>query len=864
MGTWIRRLAYFLTHARRDAELREEIEAHRSMRQSDLEQRGLTASDAAGASRRAMGNVLLAREEAHDIWRWPRFDDLVRDVRSAIRGLRSARAYTLGSFASLSLAFATLAIAIAVLNAYLFRPLPYPAADRLSRVSYAAPGQPEPQQMRLDWSALTDVIEQPLPTGVDLFYLTGGQYTTTVGGLRVAPDALPLLGARAARGRLLTASDIGDRVAVITDSLWRTRFGADPNIVGRTFEAYSANAATPTETIRIIGVLTPDFWPMREGTEIVVPLDPRARAYLVRLKEGVPPQQAARRITEAIRATAAGLPQDWAGVRVERLQESYVVGIRPILNAMAVVVGLGSVLVCLNVAMLTVLRVVRRQKEVAVRLALGARRSHVIRMIGTEATVLCVAATMTGLIVAHHALPLLANPLQQQLGVAVPGGAAALTIDARTVLAVSAIGVVAAVVLSVVSMALVRWHTLSQSLGPGPSTDSAPRWSGVRATLLSLEIAGALALLVGSGLMIRTISNLVRTDLGFDTADVVRAHLVLPAQRYRDPAALAAFYDELTRQMNGRARAMAMTNFTSFYEPQKHPVEVEGRSADARAGVIAISADYFSVLGMHVAGGRPFGPGDRFGTEPVAIVSESLAARLWPGQIAVGQRIRTAEQLTAGAPLGAWRTVVGVVSDVKQTHEDIDALDVYLPLFQTPNRFVSLFIRTDRSGPQWLDVLRDIVGAVDPEVTIDSSRALASEAAARLAVRRFLRFLLVALSIFTTALALIGVYAVMAYAVEQRRREVAIRLALGATARSINGMFFKQATRVLAAGGCMGVLGAVGVTNVLHTQIYGVDRFDWSILSASGLLVAVMTYATAAVPARGVARLSPTAVLRSE
>jgi predicted permease len=668
MGTWIRRLAYLLTHARRDAELREEIEAHRSMRQSALEQRGLTASDAASASRRAMGNVVLAREEAHDVWRWPRFDDLVRDARSAIRGLRSARAYTLGSFASLSLAFATVAIGIAILNAYLFRPLPYPAADRLSRVSYAAPGRPEPQQMRLDWSALADVVERPLPTGVDLFYLTEGQYTTAVSGLRVAPDALPLLGARAARGRLLVASDIGAQVAVITDSLWRTRFGADPNIVGRTFRAYSANAATSTETIQIIGVLTPDFWLMREGTEIVVPLDPRARAYLVRLKEGVPPQQAARRITEAIRATTVGLPPDWAGVRIERLQEAYVASVRPILNAMAVVVGLGVVLVCINVAMLTVLRIVRRQKEVAVRLALGARRSHVIRMIGTEAVVLCMAAGMTGLVVAHYALPLLANPLQQQLGVAIPGGASALTIDARTILAVSAIGVVAAVVLCVVSIALVRWHTLSQSLGPGPSTDSAPRWPGMRATLLSLEIAGALALLVGSGLMIRTISNLVEIDLGFETTDVVRAHVALPAQRYQDPAALAAFYDELTRQMNGRARAMAITNFTSFYEPQKHPVEVEVRAADARAGLIAISADYFSVLGMRVADGRPFGAADRFGTEPVAIVSESLAARLWPGQVAVGQRIRTAEQLMAGAPLGAWRTVVGIVSDVKQTH----------------------------------------------------------------------------------------------------------------------------------------------------------------------------------------------------
>ena len=861
---WIRRLAYLLTHARRDAELREEIEVHRSMRQSDLERRGSTASDAAKASHRAMGNVVLAREDAHDVWRWPRLDGLFRDVRSAIRGLRSARAYTWGSLVSLSLAFAALAIAMAILNAYLFRPLPYPAADRLSRVTYSAPGQPEPQQIRLDWSELGDVVEQPLPTGIDLFYLTEGQYTTAVSGLRVAPDALPLLGARAARGRLLAPSDLGDRVAVITDLLWRTRFGADPDIVGRTFRAYSANAAAPTETIRIIGVLTPDFWLMREGTEIVVPLDPRARAYLVRLKEGVPPQQAARRITEAIRATTAALPQDWAGVRVERLQESYVVGVRPILNAMAVVVGLGIVLVCLNVAMLTVLRIVRRQKEVAVRLALGARRSHVIRMIGTEAIVLCMVASLTGLIAAHYGLPLLANPLQQQLGVAVPGGASSLIIDARTILAVSAIAVVAAVVLCAMAIALIRWHTLPLSLGPGPRTDSVPRWFGMRATLLSLEIAGAVALLVGSGVMIRTISNLVATDLGFETTDVVRAHLALPAQRYQDPAALAAFYDELTRQLNGRARAMAITNFTSFYEPQKHPLEIEGRSTDVRTGVIAVSDDYFTVLGMHVAAGRSFSTGDRLGTEPVVIVSEALAARLWPGQNAVGQRIRTAEELTAGAPLRAWRTVVGVVSDVKQTYEDVDSLDVYLPFFQTPNRFASLFIRTDQSGSQWLDALRDIIGAVDPEVTIDSSRALASEAAARLAVRRFLRSLLLALSIVTTALAMIGVYAVIAYAIEQRRREVAIRLALGATVRSINGMFFNQASRVLVAGGCMGVLGAFGVTNVLHAQIYGVDGFDWPVLLASCLLIAVVTYTAAAVPTCGVARMSASSVLKSE
>jgi putative ABC transport system permease protein len=501
---------------------------------------------------------------------------------------------------------------------------------------------------------------------------------------------------------------------------------------------------------------------------------------------------------------------------------------------------------------LTLVRTRRRHGEIALRLALGAERKHVARMLVAEVLVLGIIAVAGALGIAHAALALLGPRVQQQLGPEVPGGAAALAIDPSVLLVIAVLGLVIVALLSSLSIGALGQRRLmprSLRLFGGP--------------LLAIEIAGALALLVGCGLMVRTVVNLVGTDLGFQTVGTVRAHFALPARTYQEPVALVGFYEELTRRVRAQASAAALTNFVVFYTPQKHPIEIDGRGVSGTAaGVIAVGDEYFDVLRIPVTDGRPFTTKDRLGAAPAAIVSQSLAKRLWPGERAVGQRLRTAEQLAVGTPLGAWRTVVGVVADVKQTYTDADLLDIYLPFLQAPSRFASLFVRTDGSAFQWLERLRAIVSDMNPEVTIDSARELSAEADNQLAVSRFLTSLLVGFGVFTSSLALIGVYGVTAYVVEERRREVAIRVALGATVRSINAMLLTSGGKILAGGIVLGLFGAAGLGRVLSSQIHGVERFDVATVAASCALIGIVASLAAYWPANRIARANPTIALK--
>jgi hypothetical protein len=280
--------------------------------------------------------------------------------------------------------------------------------------------------------------------------------------------------------------------------------------------------------------------------------------------------------------------------------------------------------------------------------------------------------------------------------------------------------------------------------------------------------------------------------------------------------------------------------------------------------VLAVSADYFSVLGIPITQGRAFTPRDRLGAEPVAVVSDTLARRLWPDGSAVGRRLRTAEYPAAGSPLTSWRTVVGVSRDVRQTYADEDRKDIYLPFFQAPNQYAPLVIRTDRPASYWLPKVRAAVASIDPAVAIYESPSLEQEAERLLAGTKFLTSMLTGFAIFAAFLAVLGIYGVTSYAVQQREREMAIRIALGATGRTVIRMFLNDGARVLAAGIACGLLAAAAVTRMLEHQLYGVQPFDASTLVATCALMAVAGLLATWWPARRAATKDPLPFLREE
>jgi predicted permease len=798
-----------------------------------------------------------------------------RDLRVAWRTLLRTPGFTLVTIASLGLGLALTASTMAVVNAYLIRSLPYPAADRLYHVIYAQRGQPEPRGMTLiDWQSLDTVVDVADTSAPTRFHLTDGGYTQEAPGLLVASGSLESLGVRVTVGRSFQRQDFdisAEQVALIGPSLWRDRFGSDPAIIGRQFQASLNDQNGRTETFRIIGILPPEFRYVatysRNVMEILAPLRAPNRVYMVRLRAGVPMAAGEQVLTEAARNVASSLPPNWTGVRLESVHERYVAELRPLLLAVTTAVGLVLLIVCANVAVLLLLRAMRRQKEVGVRVALGAGRGHIIRMLLAESFLICAAAVSGGLALTAITLRLLAPLIEERLGRPAPGGTSAISIDPTVLLTVGGVGVVIAVTLSLIPLLTPWQRRLGETLRRnGRSGTDGPTMRRVRSSLIAFEVAGSLALLVGCGLMIRSVVNLVRTDLGFQTAHVMRARIVLPARTYPDALSLLGFYERLTGELTTLSLGtVALTNLPAFFEPPKQSLEADSEAANGlKVSVLAVSADYFSALGISITQGRVFTSRDRLGAEPVAVISETLARRLWPDGRAVGRRLRTAEYPAAGSPLTSWRTVVGVSRDVRQTYADEDQKDIYIPFFQAPNQYAPLIIRTDQPASFWLPKVRSAIAAINPQVAIYESPSLEQEAARLLAGTRFLTSMLTGFAIFAALLAVLGIYGVTAYAVQQREREMAIRIALGATGRAVIRMFLNDGALVLVSGIACGLLAAAAVTRMLEHQLYGVQRFDASTLVATCALMAVAGLLATWWPARRAAIKDPLPLLKEE
>ena len=809
--------------------------------------------------------------------RWAILDGLAPDLRLAWRALRRTPGFTLVAVLSLALGFALTATMLAVVNAYLIRAMPYPEARRLYHVIHAPVGQQEPRgSASLDWKALSDVVEIADNSTLAALYIGDGAERRGAQGLSVAPGSLEMLGVRTMIGRGFLAEDFrpgSEQVVLIGQALWRERFGSDPNIVGRSLRAIP-QLAEPAESYRIVGVLASEFHYARDYArgpiEFALPLRVPRQIYLVRLREGARPAFAERRITEAVRSIATSFPPNWPGARLESIQDRYVAGLRPMLLALTFAAGLVLVIVCVNVAVLVLLRALRRQKEMAVRVALGAGRRHIVRMLMAETCLICGTALAGGLALTGFTLRLLAPIIEGRLGRGAPGGASAIALDAAVLSTVGGVGALIALTLSAVPL-LTPWERrLADTLRrEGRSGTDGPAMRRARSSLVALEVAASLALLVGCGLMIRSVVNLTHTDLGFQTEHIVRSRVALPPRTYPDTQAFLRFYTRLNQRLADLSDApFALTNFIPFYEYPAQWFEVDGAAGDKpNAGVMAVSDGYFGLLGITIKQGRGFTAGDREGAEPVAVISETLARRLWPeggARSAVGQRIRTADQPDRNAR-AVWRTIVGVARDARQTHIDVDLNDIYIPFFQAPSRFAPLYIKTDHPRSLSFDKLRALVAEIDPDVLITERTtgepSLAREAERQLSGPRFLMGSLTGFALLAALLAMICIYGVTAYAVGQREREVAIRMAIGATPDAITRMYLKDGGRVLAVGIGCGLCGAAAVARMLSNQLHGVRQFDAVTLLGACLFMAMVGLLAIWRPARRAATRNPLASL---
>lgn len=790
------------------------------------------------------------------------------DVRSALKALTAARGFTTLAVLTLGIGLALCVTVLTVVNAYMVRALPYPASDRLFRVDYAAPNQSPLRGLnQLDWESLDDVIEFPVAWDLDVFYILGNEYPESMPGGWVTPGYLQALGVRAARGRVFTPDDYrpgSAPVALISHRLWQTRFGGDEAVVGRQFQAYVSDRPNEAESFTIVGVLPQDMWHMNPYTEVLAPLRVASYPYMVRLRSGVSALLATERMTQLIRGRISTLPADFRVV-LTPAQQAYIAAIRPILWAVSAAAGLVLLIAGANVAVLMLVRARRRQKELAIRLALGAGQLRVARLLVIEALVIGGLATVIGTISSGVAMSSLAPAIERVLERRVPGGLDAFAMDYRVLLAACASGLLVTLVFALAPV-IATWRSSiapNLSLSGRAMTDNTSA-SRSRAVLIGVEVAASLTLLVGAALMAETAMRMLRVDFGIRPDNVMTASLALRQRSFPDPASRMAFYDRLLARLGSLpgGSSVALGDWWPLQGSRPRRVETMGDTpVTGGANPFAVTSAYFDALGMSIRDGRAFTPADRLGSEPVAIISQSLAERLWPQTRAIGQRFTIhpdgAEEVLA-TPV-----VVGVVNDVRQSHSDTDLYDVYLPLAQRAGRFAFLYLQGTQS-PTWETELRSAIASVDSGVAVGAPQSLAFGLEQERARPRFLALLLTAFAVFATVLALVGMHGAIAYAVRQRQREIAVRIAIGADAGSVIRMFLRNGLVVLVAGIATGILGAIGLSQILQSQLHGVRPAEPRTLALAALTFAVCGLLAIWWPAWRAASTDPVLVLKEE
>jgi predicted permease len=501
----------------------------------------------------------------------------------------------------------------------------------------------------------------------------------------------------------------------------------------------------------------------------------------------------------------------------------------------------------------------------AVRTALGAGRFGLARLYAFEAGLLVGSALMLGVLATIPLLRLLRPVIEARLGRPAPGGADALALDGTVVLALALVGSVVAASLTMLPILAARHRKSSDVLGRDRQSSTDSRTAGrVRSMLLASQVAITLVLVVAGGLVFQSLRAMISTDLGFEPDRLLRSRFVLRAADYGDGPSFHRFFQQFAASASTRVGGpIAYSSWPPFAE---HPIlsaeTTNTVGSGVAAGHVRVSSGYFATLGVDIRRGRDMSDADVRDNAAVAIVSQSLADRLWRGQDAIGQVVRGVEETPRGRIPGPWRTVVGVVENVRQGYFDTETADVYFPQdIASTGRYGSFYLRTDREPGEVWPLLRSVATELDRNAIVDAPRRVGGENV-ELASARFLSTALGLTAVGALALAVLGVYGVTAFVVNQRSREIALRMALGASRQHVQRLFAGQATRILIAGALAGVAVVVMSARFAGSWIYGLPPTDGFTLLAASATVTVVGVAAAWQPIRGASRANPIGALK--
>src|SRR5437763_9097859 len=816
-------------------------------------------------------------------------DTLLADLRYAVRTLRKSPGFAAAGILTLALAIGSNTAVFSVVNGVLLRPLPFAEQDRLfmlAEQSRQGAFRPPSYPTFLDWRAQSSAFSGLAYVRGGGQRLAGSEGVQSIPASFVSPGFFATLGERPLVRRLLTQDEeqSGAHVTVLSYDLWQARCGGDPAILGKTL---SLTAGVFT----VVGVLPHDVtYPPWATEQLYVPIATVAATdraltqrgfhadcrIIGRLKPGMTREQAKADLDGVARREAATYPgfnADWTSVALFPLRDEILFGTTQQLLVLVVAVGLVLMIGCVNVANLTLARAGARGRELAIRSALGAGRGRVVRQLLTESLVLASVGAALGVVTAHGAIALLKR--------AAPGVMPRLEtvrVDSWVLAFALGVTVITAVAVGLLPALRAARPDLTDSLKQGTAGAGTGRGrQRLRGALVTSEIALAVVLVVGAGLLIRSLWQLRAVNPGFDAQGLVTFWISPAPTRAQNPAMLAALYtqvEDAARALPG-VTSVALTNFTPLSPGGlPSPVEIPGRALDPerdpRVWFMTVSSGYFRTMRIPLRGGREFTEGDLSGG-PAVIVNEAFARAFWPGLDAVGRQVTLHKAVQGrpdfGEPLPG--TVVGVVGDVHHFGLDTPAEpQVYVPFTRNVWGHMSLVVRMAVIPAGFLATLSRAVRQVDPDIPMTlsdgSSAAPPIDITAGLESRRLDTWLLGSFAAAALLLAAIGIYGLLAYAVGQRRRELGIRLALGASRGDVMSQVVGDGVRLAAAGIGVGVLIALAVTRLLTALLYGVGASDPATFVGVVALLALVSLVASYLPARRAATLDPLVALRAE
>ena len=814
-------------------------------------------------------------------------NSLLLDLRAALRSLRKNRGFTLLAVIVLALGIGANTAIFSVVNAALLRPLPFPQSDRLMSVWHTPPQKSFPGMSTFsvsaanyeDWERQNHVFESMAIYNAAALNLGGGNAEPErLLGSEVSPRFFQTLQVQPMLGRVFTDEENQGHsdAVVLSYRLWKGRFGADPNIVGKSIRLNDKNFA-------VVGVM-PEYMMLPSYAELWVPQawTPQQRAvrgehhYLVlaRLKPGVTQQQAQAEMDAISSRLAAEYPADdkgWGAV-VRPLQQDMVSDVRPALLMLLAAVAAVLLIACANVANLVMAKTFERRKELAIRSALGAGRRRLLSRILVETSLVGLTGGALGLVVAHFGNLFLRAYLAGQLPKSI-----IVTLDVRVLMFTLLVSILTGILAGLLPAIRLSGKNIGESLKQGMGrTDSSASGATTRNALVVCEVALSLVLLVAAGLMIRSLANLHSVNPGFEAQNVETMNISVPRNKFATPEQEISFFNQVlerVRAVPGVQAAGLIDDLPLAGGGSHQPVAIEGQpvvalSDQPEVDVRVTTPGYMSTMRIRVIRGRDFNDSDILGRPAVVLISESMAKRFWPGEDPIGKH------LTLTFFPSVTREVVGVVKDVK-----LDALNesrpnatLYWPLAQISPETgrawssfgLSLAVRSTGDPNSVVASVRSAIHAVDPDRPILDIKTMQDVVSESISPQRFNMMLLAGFAGLALLLAAIGIYSVLAFTVRERVREIGVRMALGAQVKDVLRLVILQGMKPTLLGLAIGLSAALIFGRVLGSLVFGVSTRDVGTYATVSLVLAAVGLAASLIPAWRATRVDPMRTLRDE